>query len=764
MMAGEDTTPKAKISAAAEGISLDVREANEAPISESLTTPTPSKTQFNANAVEFVPGQFRAAAAPNPAAPVFTPHFQLTPNGYVPINPYAMPFYMYVPTNGAGAPIGTAADGTVVVSPALGYAAQPGFVPRGNGLSGHNSAGGRSIRSDGSSRKSFRREYLAHTVEEKKEEAPVIKMEDFPSVLGAPKTCEESEEAPKGLSWASIAKKTSSTPAPVVPKAEPVVVSPKAEPVVAVVAAPVPRAASSVGSPKVEPREPSAFSLPMTGKPKLAPWASKSVVPEPIVESSQVELKTEDVKVVESKVEESKAKETTAVVSEEVNEVEEIKEEGMNTSPSIPQGSITIELMKRLRYHESCRPTAEVRALIPNGLLRQRTMNQSGASEADDWRAEAAAFAGKGGQRSRRGGASKIEISPEMLIPSENSWSAAQQNGMIDEDVRVGRKIFAVLNKLTIEKFGKLADQLFTECGIAKPTHIVTLVKYLFQKATMQHHFIPMYADLCTRCLSWLASDAAPEELVTSIGPGERTTAAADIFRRVLLERCQAAFYSYFLTHEGKDEHMDEEERLKHRLSMLGTVKFVAQLLEHRLMTRAVFRNCLEILLNPDERTDDHIECACVFLSEIGKLFEEQPGQGPDAYSKSLQDAMDELTEIADEESTSARIKFLVMNLVDLRENKYVPTTIAGQPAGPTKIADVHKQAAKEENLVRAVSRTQSTAAMPNDDEWETLPRKPKEQTSLPRTASAATPAPQLARTETKPNVWKRSVSSSSSE
>ena len=803
-MAGEDVTPKAQTSAASGEISVDVKEANEAPLSESLTTPTPSKTQFNANAVEFVPGQFRASAAPNPAAPVFTPQFQLTSSGYVPINPYAMPYYMYVPTNGAGAPLGTNADGTVVVSPALGYTQSTPFVPRGKGgLSRHNSSGSRSIRSDGGYRKSYRRDESKEqpVVEKKEEEGPVIKMEDFPSVLGAPKNVEESEE-PKTVSWAAIAKKpTPATTVALVPTTsiqvdtEP---SPSPSPIVVMESTPPARkAASSVGSPKVEPREPSAHTMPTSGKPKLAPWAVK-----PVIQSSESDIEPQEpvptVSVVESStpsveetivpepivpkpvIEEKIVSEPTTVVEEptivsEPTIVEHTNVESTIVSePAVVEttcagaggvATLTIEMMKRLRYHESCRPTAEIRSAIPTGLLRQRHMSQS--IEVDDWRAEAAAFAAKGRQRSRRGGASKIEISAEMLIPSENSWSAAQQNGMIDEDVRVGRKIFAVLNKLTIEKFAKLSDQLFTECGISKPTHIVTLVKYLFQKATMQHHFIPMYADLCTRCLAWLASDAAPDELVKSIGPGERTSAAADIFRRVLLERCQAAFYSYFLTHESSTpEPMDEEERLKHRLSMLGTVKFVAQLLERRLMTRAVFRNCLEILLNPDERTDDHIECACVFLTEIGKLFEESATQGPDAYSKSLQDAMDELTEIAEEESTSARIKFLVMNLVDLRDNKYVVKVIAGQPAGPTKIAEVHKQAAKEEQIVRAVSRlshSQSSAAMQNDDEWETVPRKTKE-APLARTNTASSPAPVLARTETKSNPWKRSVSSSSSE
>ena len=799
-MAGEESTPKASGMPNGEVISVDIKEANDAPISETLTTPTPSKSQFNANAVEFVPGQLRTTTAPNPAAPVFTPQFQLTPNGFVPINPYSMPYYMYVPTNGAGAPIATNPDGTVIVSPVLTYQPGTAFHPRAaggkGGLARHNSAGARSIRSDGGYRgnKPYRpredakssKDSTAASSEPTKPESPVINPEDFPSMGGDVKKSEDSdkEEGAK-ISWAAIAKKTSEAK-PAAPrvvideetKPEPTVEATEApvakEEPVPEKAAPAPilvtaRPASSVGSPRVEPREPSAGALPVSGKPKLAPWAKPeepaakpAVVVVTEVEPTVVEPVEVAEPVVEESVSEAATEELEAVPSSSSSESasEEVREGIM------PTAAIPIDLMKRLRYHESCRPTADVRGAIPNGLLRPRQVTQGGVtgSEADDWRAEAAAFASKGRQHSRRmnRSASRIEISPEMLIPSENSWSAAQQNALVDEDVRVGRKIFAVLNKLTVEKFAKLADQLFNECGIAKPAHIVTLVKYLFQKATMQHHFIPMYADLCTRCLSWLSSDAAPEELVRSIGPGERSSAAGDIFRRVLLERCQAAFYSYFLTPEEPtdDPERTEEEHVKHRLSMLGTVKFVAQLLEHRLMTRAVFRNCLEILLNPDGRTDDHVECACVFLTDIGKLFEES-SNGPDAYSRCLEDAMDELAEIAEDEATSARIRFAIMNLVDLRANKYLPKTLPGQAAGPTKIAEVHKQAAKEEQLVRAVSKlshSQSNAQMTTEDDWETVPKKTASHQSVARTNSQTV----LPRSETKPSPWKRTASNSS--
>ena len=664
---------------------MDVKEANDAPMSENLSTATPTKSQFNANAVEFVPGQFKG---PNPAAPVFTPQFQLTPSGYVPINPYAVPYYMYVPT-----------DGTVMVSPVLTYQTTGGFsharassmpyvsVPGKGGLARNNSTGSRpprGERKEGSFSKPFRKDEAKQSKEEavkQPEVAVVMRPEDFPSMLPVSRELPAEEDSGKP-SWAAIARKPNKVEG-VVEEKKQVVVEVEEKQIEELEEKQIEEA---------EEKESEAAEEEI--KCKLAPWAPKETI--------SVEIKA---------------------TNEEGFDVQESVLDEQESESCARLQVYSLETLRRLRFHESCRPTADSRGAIPAGLLRQR---KAGFEESDDWRAEM-------GKNKRFG---RVEISAEMLIPSENSWSVAQQkkDAEVDENLKVGRKIFAVLNKLTMEKFGKLSEQLFTECGIAKPAHIISLVKFLFEKATVQHHFISMYADLCAKCLAWLGSDSAPEELVNSIGPGERSSAAADIFRRVLLERCQAAFYSFFLVRDEQSER-SEEEHHKHRLSMLGTVKFVAQLLDRRLMTRAVFRNCLETLLDPEIRTDDHIECACVFLTEIGKLFEKEPGSPEgDAYSKVLEEAMDELQEISADPNTIARIKFAILNLVDLRANQYVATKSVS--AGPAKIADLHKQAAKEELLTRSVSKVSHAPT----DEWETVPKKHNTSSipsGLPRTPSA---------------------------
>jgi hypothetical protein len=88
------------------------------------------------------------------------------------------------------------------------------------------------------------------------------------------------------------------------------------------------------------------------------------------------------------------------------------------------------------------------------------------------------------------------------LVSSETSWAAQQQkrrqNSKEDKvsDEEITRRMKSILNKLTLEKFDELYQQL-VNCGISTEEHIRILIAEVFEKATMQHHFIEMYTLLC---------------------------------------------------------------------------------------------------------------------------------------------------------------------------------------------------------------------------------------------------------------------------
>ncbi|OLP98262.1 Eukaryotic translation initiation factor isoform 4G-1 [Symbiodinium microadriaticum] len=114
----------------------------------------------------------------------------------------------------------------------------------------------------------------------------------------------------------------------------------------------------------------------------------------------------------------------------------------------------------------------------------------------------------------------------EYVSDSDDDWPSPSGRG--DSTTSVARSIRAVLNKLTLEKFHQLYEQLFSS-GIRRPEHVQILLKEVFDKAQVQHPFLPMYADLCAR----LAADAR----VTAACPSSE-----DCFARILLDMCQSCF------------------------------------------------------------------------------------------------------------------------------------------------------------------------------------------------------------------------------
>merc|ERR1719183_332901 len=140
----------------------------------------------------------------------------------------------------------------------------------------------------------------------------------------------------------------------------------------------------------------------------------------------------------------------------------------------------------------------------------------------------------------------------------------------------------SILNTCTIEKFEELLEQLVTS-GIHKLEDISVLMMEIFDKATTQHHFIPMYADLCSR----LEQDSHIKEVVGG---------HQQIFRRLLLNQCQIAFDHLFMPSD-EEQMSNEEISLSRKQQALGNMKLIGHLLVRGVLTSEMLVKCAEELL-----------------------------------------------------------------------------------------------------------------------------------------------------------------------
>lgn len=272
----------------------------------------------------------------------------------------------------------------------------------------------------------------------------------------------------------------------------------------------------------------------------------------------------------------------------------------------------------------------------------------------------------------------------EPLTPTASSWVAQQRKSASsntpDNDGAVTRAACSILNKLTVEKFDSLFEQLAT-CGISKPEHLQMLMREVFHKATMQHHFVPMYADLCVR----LEQDPRIAAVVEAAGHQHS-------FRRLLLNQCQISFEQLL---EPCDEatEKDEEERLRRKQQAMGNMKLIGRLLVHGLVTSKVLVECAEEILRCHKTCPDALESLAALLMVAGKQFDNANWQ----FHPRLLEVFSTMKALSKDKSTPARVRFLLRDVLDHRQAGWSHCTYtAATAAAPMRLDEVRETATHE--------------------------------------------------------------------
>lgn len=386
-------------------------------------------------------------------------------------------------------------------------------------------------------------------------------------------------------------------------------------------------------------------------------------------------------------------------------------------------------------------------------------------------------------RRSNRGtnsqrGKPRMPVQPDPdvapLAVSANAWVNARSAPNDDKSpVYIERKVKALLNKLTEEKFDSIAAQILEWANKSREeTDGMTLklvIKLVFEKSTDEAHWSAMYAKLCRLLLDRL--DPAVSEVIDG-----KVVAGGSLFRKYLLGRCQADFEAGWKAREeaaasaaakseqdkerlaeieaGKDKDnggevlmMSDEYYIAQKAKRrgLGLVQLIGELYKLEMLSKSVIRECLVRLLgnveNPDE---EDLESTCKLLTTVGKQFEETSARPMDVV-------FERLLALTKNDLVSSRIRFMIMDVVDLRRNKWN----SRKEVVPTTIAQIHQQAAREnaekaqaarESLSRGGSRAghsrREGAAQPG--EWQSVaagprpPQRPTDFSNIGRGVSSA--------------------------
>ncbi|ODV85269.1 hypothetical protein CANARDRAFT_23331 [[Candida] arabinofermentans NRRL YB-2248] len=284
------------------------------------------------------------------------------------------------------------------------------------------------------------------------------------------------------------------------------------------------------------------------------------------------------------------------------------------------------------------------------------------------------------------------------------------------EDVEA--KVKSLLNKMTLENFQDIANDIIQIANQSQweddYRSLNQVIELTFAKACDEPHWSSMYAKFCTelvrsidpKILNEEKDEEKKEEKQTfadlaangpprAPAPPRDPRQASNLFvRTLLLSRCQhnyeRGWKEALPTNEDgtpyEPEILSDEyyQIAAAKRRGLGLVKFIGELYALNLLGRNIILYCVkDQFKNTTDPSEDTLETLTQLLITTGPKLD---AAGPEF----LNHQFEIIKTMIKTAPMSSRIKFKLMDLIDLRENHWRD---ANKEAGPKTIAEIHQEA-----------------------------------------------------------------------
>ncbi|GKZ01285.1 hypothetical protein MPSEU_001079500 [Mayamaea pseudoterrestris] len=315
-----------------------------------------------------------------------------------------------------------------------------------------------------------------------------------------------------------------------------------------------------------------------------------------------------------------------------------------------------------------------------------------------------------------------------------------------EEEEQIG-KAFAILNKLSWTTLDKLTKSFLQALGLTKDSDVKDLVltkpviskmmRLLVDKAMLEPHFCELYARFAERLgkahksfrrtLLALCQELFNEQdvVATSSGNGAAVAAAADTGNGGgnAASTSSAAALNDSTTSDAREKELDE---LLARKKSIGLMHFIGELYHVGLIKGDIMIGCLQKLLQPDD--EERLDCFCKLMTTIGSRLHDDETEKDEAMQAvwrqvyvmagipvptELAAGKEELTD-ADKErlkAPSVRVKFLLQDLIELKENNWVHRR---KQEKAKSIKEIHKEVLQEEAAQRRMSQQSAVSLASN--------------------------------------------------
>jgi len=316
---------------------------------------------------------------------------------------------------------------------------------------------------------------------------------------------------------------------------------------------------------------------------------------------------------------------------------------------------------------------------------------------------------------------------------SENRWvaSSTRCNGSgvdTDSPEMVDHKVNGLLNKLTMERFDSISDQIIAWANKSERENdgrtLAQVIKLVFEMATNGRMFSEMYAHLCRKMMERISPKVQDDGIKNAEG---KPFAGGQLFRKYLLNRCQQDFERGWVAKEttaaasatkvtedqaikeanektkGEDAELYLDEvyaAAKERRRGLGVIRFIGELFKLRMLTERIMHECIMRLLGNVETPESAsaaIEKLCELLTTVGSLLDTQKARAHlDVYFLRMRELMKN-------KNVNARMMFMLQvcdissyisdrhrpmqfqDVIELRERRWVPRNAVAALRAPAR-------------------------------------------------------------------------------
>lgn len=314
----------------------------------------------------------------------------------------------------------------------------------------------------------------------------------------------------------------------------------------------------------------------------------------------------------------------------------------------------------------------------------------------------------KRGNRDKEADAKPLEdVKP--LEKSANRWvprskaakkevRLAPDGTEILEEEDIERKVKSLLNKLTLEMFDTISEEILKIASQSKweddAKTVRQIISLTFAKACDEPYWSSMYAQFCAKMCTSISDEVKDVSIILK-STGQPAT-GGDLARRILLTTCQTEYEKGWTdklpTNEDgtplEPEMMSDEYYIMAAAKRrgLGLVKFIGHLYILGMLNDQVILLCLrDQSKNTEDPSEDSLENLAQLVNTVGAKLETT-----DKNRTVLNIVFDNIQTILNNCKLSSRIRFMLMDLQDLRTAKWVSNK---SEAGPKTIQEIHNEA-----------------------------------------------------------------------